>query len=67
MTYEEAYELAYAIGYHRGRMVARGDMRGASDDALALEALMDRAPNYWFGTIIDRHERGKREGAAREA
>jgi len=67
MTYEEAYEVAYAIGYHRGRMVAQGDIRGATVDASAFEALMDRVPNYWYGMIIDRHDRGKREGAAREA
>ena len=62
MTYEEAYQVAYAIGFHRGRMRKAQDLDAIRADVNALESLMDRIPKYWLGMVIDRHEQGVVEG-----
>ena len=60
MTYQELWDVAYAIGYHRGRM--RAQQKGCGADRAAFDALLNRIPTDWTNAATKAHNLGITDG-----
>ena len=58
MTYQEVHDIAYAIGYHRGRMRLIQDLDAIETDVAAFAAFLDRVPKGWVPVAIRAHDDG---------
>jgi len=57
MNYEDVYETAYAIGYHKGR-VHPSNSDALFADCEAYESFLNRVPEQWKRVAVNRHEQG---------
>lgn len=62
MTYEEMWETAYSIGFHRGRMRKAQDHAAIDADRGAFEYLLGRIPAHWQNAATKRHNEGITDG-----
>lgn len=65
MNYQEVWDLANAIGYHRGRMRSHQDMTSIEIDKTAFDTMLKRIPKEWVNTAIRAHDAGITEGDQR--
>ena len=62
MTYAEMWDIAYSIGFHRGRMRAERNMAAIEADKDAFGKLLTSIPVAWHNTAHMRHDAGITEG-----
>ncbi len=62
MNYQEVWDLANAIGYHRGRMRAEQNRKAIATDKSAFDTMLNRIPKEWVNTAIRAHDAGITEG-----
>jgi hypothetical protein len=62
MNYQDVWDIANAIGYHRGRMRAVHNTRAIHADRLAFDAFLEKVPSPWVNTAIRAHDAGITEG-----
>ena len=62
MNYQEVWDLAHAIGYHRGRMRATQDKAAITTDKAAFNTMLNRIPKEWINTAHRAHNAGITEG-----
>ena len=62
MNYQEVWDLANAIGYHRGVMRRQQNQAGIATDKRAFDQLLERIPKEWVNTAIRAHDAGITEG-----
>lgn len=62
MNYQETWDIAHAIGYHRGRMVVARNTTAVKADILAFDAFLQRVKPEWQNTAVRAHDQGITEG-----
>lgn len=62
MNYQDVWDIANAIGYHRGRMRAEQNQKAIETDKAAFDTLLDRIPKEWVNTATRAHNAGITEG-----
>ena len=62
MNYQETWDIAHAIGYHRGRMRAEQNQAAIEIDKEAFDAFLKHVTPEWQNTAIRAHDAGVTEG-----
>ena len=62
MTYEDVWDIAHAIGYHKGQLDPATELDAIRADTFAFSTFLATVPKDYLSAAINRHEQGFVEG-----